>query len=119
METAEDYVEAIAAISDSQGYCRIVDLSRHFAVSHVTVSRIIARLESQGLVRTEAYRPMRLTALGSSMATAAKKRHETVFDFLLAIGVDAKTASLDAEGIEHHVSPKTLGCMRSFVKGKS
>ncbi len=44
-ELAEDYVEAIAAIVDSQGQCRAVDLARQFEVSHVTVNRTIGRGE--------------------------------------------------------------------------
>ena len=42
------------------------------------------------------------------MAREARRRHEIVYRFLLAIGVDEPTAAIDAEGIEHHVSPKTL-----------
>ena len=60
-ETAEDYVEAIANIIDESESCRCVDLARCFAVSHVTVNRIVTRLEKQGLVSTEPYRPILLT----------------------------------------------------------
>ncbi|MFG0267825.1 MAG: iron dependent repressor, metal binding and dimerization domain protein [Rhodopirellula sp. JB055] len=35
--------------------------------------------------------------------------------FLLAIGVDEATAAHDAEGIEHHVSPKTLKCLQNVI----
>jgi DtxR family manganese transport transcriptional regulator len=44
LETAEDYVEAVAETVAAHGVCRVVDLARTFAVSHVTVSRIISRL---------------------------------------------------------------------------
>jgi DtxR family manganese transport transcriptional regulator len=33
---------------------------------------------------------------------------QIVYRFLLSIGIDQRTAAMDAEGIEHHVSPKTL-----------
>jgi DtxR family manganese transport transcriptional regulator len=49
------------------------------------------------------------------MAKYAKQRHEIVLDFLVAIGVDAQTAEIDSEGIEHHVSAKTLAAMKSFL----
>lgn len=107
-ETAEDYVEAIATILSDQGECRVVDLARHFAVSHVTVTRIVARLQEEDLVATERYRPIQLTARGKRLAASSRERHEIVYNFLLAIGVDAATAAIDAEGIEHHVSPRTL-----------
>lgn len=114
-ETAEDYVEAIAHVLETQGSCRVVDLARRFGVSHVTVSRIIARLQDEGLVQTEAYRPVELTTKGRRLAKKSRERHEIVYQFLLAIGVDEKTATVDAEGIEHHVSPVTLERFEAFV----
>jgi DtxR family manganese transport transcriptional regulator len=119
METAEDYVEAVADIIEQHGRCRVADLARHFDVSHVTVSRIVTRLESEGLLKTAPYRPVELTSLGRQLATRAKKRHEIVYEFLLAIGVDEKNASIDSEGIEHHVGKQTLEAMREFVRKSS
>ncbi len=115
-ETAEDYVEAIADIMEAKGSCRVGDLAKRFAVSHVTVSRIIRRLQSEGLVTTQPYRPIELTTRGKRLATQSKLRHEIVHQFLLAIGIDETTAAIDSEGIEHHVSPKTLEAMQRFVR---
>jgi DtxR family manganese transport transcriptional regulator len=88
--------------------CRITDLAQRFSVSHVTVHRIIERLQAEGLVSTEPYRPIELTAAGKRLAGKCRRRHEIVYRFLLSIGIDEKTAAIDAEGIEHHVSLKTL-----------
>lgn len=107
-ETAEDYVEAIAKIAATQEKCRVTDLARNFGVSHVTVNRILARLQSEGFVSTEPYRPVALTAKGQRLARESARRHDIVYRFLLSIGIDERTASIDAEGIEHHVSRKTL-----------
>ena len=107
-ETAEDYVEAIADIHSDHGKCRLVDLAQRFDVSHVTVAKIVARLKREGLVVAERYRPLKLTESGQRLAVAAKQRHEIVVHFLLAAGVDADVAEIDAEGIEHHVSHQTL-----------
>ncbi|WP_437229435.1 manganese-binding transcriptional regulator MntR [Planctomicrobium sp. SH661] len=111
-ETAEDYVEAVAEIHEQQGSCRVVDLAGRFDVSHVTVTRIVSRLKKEGFVDTEPYRPIQLTEKGAKLAEASQKRHEVVYQFLLAIGVPERTAAIDAEGIEHHVSPETLECFR-------
>lgn len=107
-ETAEDYVEAVAEISAETGTCRVVDLAQRFDVSHVTVTRIVGRLKRDGYVDTEPYRPIQLTQKGTRLAAASKRRHDVVYRFLLSIGVSEKTAAIDAEGIEHHVSPETL-----------
>lgn len=115
-ETAEDYVEAIAQIVNERSACRVVDLAGHFAVSHVTVSRILSRLESLGLVETQRYQPVKLTRQGLKLASQSKERHDTVYNFLLALGVSPKTAAIDTEGIEHHVSPETLRRLRAFTR---
>ena len=114
-ETAEDYVEAIAKLIEEQGRCRIVDLATRFGISHVTVTKTVARLAKEGLVNTQPYGPMTLTETGARMAAESQKRHEIVYQFLLAIGVSAATAADDAEGIEHHVGASTLEIMAKFV----
>lgn len=115
METAEDYVEAVADLIDAQGECRVRDLASRFGVSHVTVIRVVKRLEREGLVVTEPYRPMELTAAGRRLATACRERHDIVYRFLLAIGVDERVAAIDSEGIEHHVSRETLARFREIA----
>lgn len=115
LETAEDYVEAVAETVAARGVCRVVDLARTFAVSHVTVTRIVSRLKEAGLLQSEPYGPIALTAQGKKLAEQSRQRHDLVYRFLLAIGVDAKTAAVDAEGIEHHVSKATLKCFQKIV----
>ncbi|MGN6545682.1 MAG: manganese-binding transcriptional regulator MntR [Aureliella sp.] len=115
LETAEDYVEAVAEKVAADGVCRVVDLARAFAVSHVTVSRIVSRLKEAGLLQSEPYGPITLTAQGKKLAEQSRQRHDLVYRFLIAIGVDAKTAAVDAEGIEHHVSKATLKCFQRIV----
>ncbi|MEM7806584.1 MAG: manganese-binding transcriptional regulator MntR [Planctomycetota bacterium] len=107
-ETAEDYVEAIDVILRRDGVCRVSDLAKRFGVSHVTVNRTLARLDREGLVMVEPYQPVDLTAKGRRLAVKCAERHRIVFEFLLALGVDEHTAAVDAEGIEHHVSERTL-----------
>ena len=115
-ETAEDYVEAIADTVREKGTCRVTDLAKLFGVSHVTVTKTIARLQREGLVDTEPYGPLRLTADGDKLATMSRKRHDLVLRFLLALGVSERVAEVDSEGIEHHVSDETLRAFRRFIE---
>ena len=117
-ETAEDYVEAIAEIEERDGTCRVRDLADRFGVSHVTVIRIVRRIEGEGLVKTEPYKPIELTSKGRKLARECKQRHELVYSFLLAIGVKPEVAASDAEGIEHHVSRETLSRFRAIVENQ-
>ncbi len=118
-ETAEDYVEAVADILKRRTKCRVTDLARRFAVSHVTVNRIVERLQKEGLLATQPYQPINLTQKGKRLASKCRDRHEIVHRFLLAIGVDEETAAIDAEGIEHHVSPRTLQRFQELTDSQS
>jgi DtxR family manganese transport transcriptional regulator len=116
-ETAQDYVEAVSDIVHRVGECRVKDLAAHMGVSHVTVTRVIARLHDEGLVDTEPYRPVRLTARGERLAAESRRRHEIVLAFLLALGVPEGEARRDTEGLEHHVGEATLDAMARFIEG--
>ena len=108
METAQDYVEAIADLAAIHGEARAVDLARRLGVSHVTVIHTVARLQRDGYVSTRPYRSIFLTDKGMRLAVESRRRHETVVAFLRALGVPDAIAQTDAGGIEHHVSPETL-----------
>jgi DtxR family manganese transport transcriptional regulator len=114
-ETAQDYVEAIADLSAALGEARVVDLARRLGVTHVTVNRTLARLQKIGFVNTKPYRAIFLTDAGHRLAAECKRRHETVTAFLRSLGVPEKVAELDAEGIEHHVSPETLAAFERRI----
>lgn len=117
-EIAQDYAEAIADLSSTMGEARVTDLARKLGVTHVTVNRTLARLKAAGYVNTKPYRAIFLTDAGQKLATESKQRHETVVAFLLSLGVPKKIAELDAEGIEHHVSPETLAALERKLKKK-
>ncbi len=118
-EIAEDYVEAIAELIETSGQCRAVDLATRFGVSSVTVNRTIARLTRDGFASTQPYSPIELTAAGQRLAKQSRKRHDIVYRFLLAIGVSEEVAAIDAEGIEHHVSPETLRKFQAYTESGS
>lgn len=114
-EVTEDYVELIADLIDSGGEARAVDIARGLGVSHATVINTIARLQRDGLVATKPYRAVFLTDEGRRLALWSRRRHETVLQFLLAIGVNEETAHADAEGMEHHVSGETLAAFERVI----
>lgn len=115
-EVAQDYVEAIADLSACLGEARVVDLARRLGVTHVTVNRTISRLQQAGYVNTRPYRSIFLTEAGHQLAAECKRRHETVVAFLRSLGISEKAAEMDAEGIEHHVSPETLAAFERLLK---
>jgi DtxR family manganese transport transcriptional regulator len=115
-ELAEDYVEAIADLSASQGEARVTDLARRLGVTHVTVNKTISRLRRAGFVTAQPYRAIFLTDKGRKLAAASKRRHEIVVAFLRSLGISERVAEIDAEGIEHHVSPETLEAFQMALR---
>ena len=115
-EVAEDYVEAIADLVTETGEARVVDLAKRLGVTHVTVIRTIARLQKTGFVTAQPYRAIFLTEKGRSLAAMCKSRHETVAAFLRSLGIPERVAEMDAEGIEHHVSPDTLAAFKTALR---
>ena len=116
VEITQDYVETIADLSASLGEARVVDLARRLGVTHVTVNRTLARLQKIGFVNTKPYRAIFLTDAGHKLAAECKQRHEIVVSFLRSLGISERIAELDAEGIEHHVSPETLAAFERLLK---
>ncbi len=114
-EVAEDYVELIADLIDITGEARAVDLAERLGVTNATVNNTLNRLTREGLLNRQRYRSIFLTEEGRSMADDARERHRLVRDFLLKLGIDRETAEIDAEGIEHHTSEKTLAAFRRFL----
>lgn len=117
-ERSQDYVEVIADLIESEGEAKGMDIARRLGVTHVTVIKAIARLQRNGLVTTQPYRSVFLTEQGRKLAEETRRRHAIVLDFLIALGVDAETAAVDAEGIEHHVSDETLDCFSKFIRAQ-
>ena len=117
-ENTEDYLELIAELLNSKGEARIVDIANELDIAQATANKTIRRLQNQGYITREPYRSIFLTLKGQKIASRSKKRHNVVFQFLLNLGVDQITASEDAEGIEHHVSEKTLKKMEKFNNSK-
>ncbi len=113
-ENTEDYLELVAELLNSKGEARIVDIAENLGIAQATANKTIQRLHSQGYIKREPYRSIFLTYKGQKIASESKKRHNIVYNFLRNLGLDKNTASEDAEGIEHHVSEKTLKKMDNF-----
>jgi DtxR family manganese transport transcriptional regulator len=115
-EIAQDYVELIAELIRKNGEARAIDLARRLAVTHVTVGKTIRRLQRLGLVTTQPYRSIFLTASGEKLAAETRLKHETVYNFLISLGVPRHIAESDSEGIEHHVSKETLAAFSRHLR---
>jgi DtxR family transcriptional regulator, manganese transport regulator len=111
----EDYTEMIDDLVAEHGEARLTDIARRMGVTHPTAAKAVSRLKREGLAVSRPYRGVFLTETGCAMAERVRVRHRVVVDLLLAVGVPADAAEIDAEGIEHHVSDATLAAFEAFL----
>jgi Mn-dependent DtxR family transcriptional regulator len=115
--TAEqDYLEAIYELIEEKGYAKVVDIAERLALRGPSVTRMVQKLSRDGFLKSEKYRGIVMTEKGRATARDMQRRHQLLREFLMMLGVDSRTANEDAEGMEHHVSRKTLRCIDEFVK---
>ena len=107
-ELTEDYVEAIDDLVRERGEARVGWLAERFGVAQVTVTRVVARLRRHGLIVSPPRQPLALSDGGRALAASSRERHQVVLHFLLSLGIPREAAEIDAEGVEHHVSGRTL-----------
>lgn len=115
-EAAEDYVELVGDLIAATGEARLTDLAAHLGVSTATASKVVHRLQLEGLLESRPYRSIFLTERGEAVAAASRHRHAVVREFLRAIGVSDSTSEADAEGMEHHVSDETLAALARMTE---
>jgi Mn-dependent DtxR family transcriptional regulator len=112
----EDYLEVVYELIQYKGYATTIDISEYLNVSSPSVTYMMQRLNDSGHLNYEKYRGIRLTDKGIRVAKNIRERHGLLAEFLKIIGVDEDTANKDAEGIEHHLQPKTLEKLEQFIK---
>lgn len=115
-ENTSDYLEVISELIHQTGEARPVDVARRLGVSKATVTKKLAQLQREGLVRKEPYRSIFLEPPGARQANTSKRIHLIVLNFLLAAGVPPSVAEADAEGIEHHVSSETIKALEKLTE---
>ena len=114
-EIGEDYAEIVFDLIKLKGEARTCDIAKQLGVSHVTVLRTIKRLENKDLFLTENHQPIKLTKKGLELAIFSKNKHEFLLQYLLRLGVSEETASIDVEGMEHHISEETLQALKKHL----
>ena len=111
----DDYLEQILHLIETKGYARAVDISKNLGISQASVTNMLRRLDTEGLVNHVKYRGTTLTDEGHRIARAIIERHETLTRFLRLFSIDEQTIYQDVEGMEHHVSRPTLNVISALA----
>ena len=99
-KASEDYLESMLMMKEQHGYIRSVDVADHLGVT-------TKRLRENGYIEMDRDGLITLTDRGMAIAAKMLDRHHTLTKFLIALGVDEKTAEEDACKIEHDISQQT------------
>ncbi|MEE2605533.1 MAG: iron dependent repressor, metal binding and dimerization domain protein [Thermoproteota archaeon] len=111
----EDYLEVISELVDMKGYATTLDISRYMNVSAPSVTKMLKRLDENGYLEYEKYHGINLTKKGIQLAATIRQKHSILLEFFEILGIGKDIANQDAEGIEHHLNPKTIRQLRKFV----
>ena len=110
----EDYLEQISTLIEKE-LCESCDIAQNLNISQASVTGMIQRMDSDGLVSYEKYRGVILTAEGEKIATAIIKRHKSLTEFFNLFGLNDKETYQDIEGMEHHMNPNTLRTIQALT----
>ena len=111
----EDYLERILELINTKGYARVVDIAGSLGISQASVTNMVQRLDSEGLLKYEKYRGLVLTTAGETLARNITRRHQLLTDFLKLLGLPDDVIYHDVEGMEHHISPPTLRAIENLT----
>ena len=106
-ESAETYLETILLLKGTKGGVRSIDIANELGYSKPSVSVAIKNLRENGYIMV-ADGWITLTECGQKIAEAIYERHQILSSFLMALGVDEKTAAEDACRIEHVISKQSF-----------
>ena len=104
LKASEDYLETMLMLQKERGYIRSVDVAEKLGVTKPSVTYATKRLRENGYIEMANSGSITITDKGMEIAEKMLDRHKTLTGFLIALGVDAKTAEEDACKIEHDIS---------------
>lgn len=111
-ESAEDYLEAILYLGQSQEHVRSIDVVHHLGLSKPSVSVYLKNLRENGYIHVDEKGYLTLTASGMEIASKIYERHETLAQIFMTLGVSKEAAYADACRIEHDLSDETFQALK-------
>ena len=118
-ESGEMYLETLYILLRTRPAVRSIDIVDYINLSKPSVSRAVGLLRKGGYITVDDDGHLHLTEAGEQVASKIYERHTLLTNFLMALGVDRKTASDDACRMEHVISDKTFDAMKhhAILKG--
>ena len=103
----QDYLKAIHSLGGNEKMVSPVDIASRLKVKAPSVTGMLKRLESAGLIEYGVGQGAKLTKEGISQARRVIRRHRLVELFLTRVlGLDWSEVDAEADALEHAISPR-------------
>ena len=116
-ESAENYLEAILALSE-KGNVRSIDVAQHLNFSKPSVSIAMKNLREKEHITVTDAGFIYLTESGRAIAEMIYERHQLISSWLISLGVDPTVATEDACKMEHVISRESFQAIKKYVLHK-
>jgi len=104
-EAAEDYLKAIFTVTEREGEAKTKVIAEHLQVQPASVTSMLKKLETLGLVSYQPYYGAVLTSAGEKVAVEIIRHHRLLESFLAeALGMSWADVHDEAERLEHVIS---------------
>jgi DtxR family transcriptional regulator, Mn-dependent transcriptional regulator len=101
-QTEENYLKSLLMLADQNEKVTVSELSKLLKVSLPTVNSMVKKLDKQGLIRYNKYKPVSLTAKGKKTSSLILRKHRLAEMFLVEkMGFGWEKVHEIAEQIEH------------------
>jgi DtxR family Mn-dependent transcriptional regulator len=114
--SVEDYLKAIYELESDGGAAGTNEIASALQIAPPSVSGMLRRLSSQGLVTHEPYKGVQLTREGRRAALKTIRRHRVIEAYLTqALGYPWDRVHDEAERLEHAASDELIDRMASAI----
>ncbi len=114
-ESAENYLETILVLSQKLPVVRSIDIANELDFKKSSISVAMKNLRLNGYITVNDAGFIKLTESGLKIAETIYERHQLLSKWLIALGVDEKTATEDACRMEHVISPESFDAIKKHV----
>src|SRR3954470_5616533 len=106
-QAVQDYLKAIHSLGGADQMVSPVDIALRLQVKAPSVTGMLRRLESAGLIEYGVGQGAQLTEDGIAQARRVIRRHRLVELFLTRVlGLDWSEVDAEADALEHAISPR-------------
>lgn len=114
-ESVENYLETILMLSQKLPVVRSIDIANELDYKKSSISVAMKNLRTNGFIEVNDAGFITLTEAGREIAEKIYERHDLLSKWLIALGVDEKTATEDACRMEHYMSAESFSAIKAFV----